>query len=434
MGDEGGPPAPDQDAEWDEDKLERVEAALLSGEDPLSEAQRLFVTYHCHIARIDPANFLDVLVSQMRAALTAKAAIEVYDREVGVLVARSGSPQGNPVPPSTRSKGALKVEMEQACNDARSAVDAAGKAVMSKEYDIKSEAQVHKTCASMERRMLRLDACYARIKEAIGADVPMQQGLTAAIEPLQHELALTLAAKEKWYVRYQEVEKRRVIERFCERLIRAQRLTASYLEDADELGRASKEDMLREGSDFSQEMSIQRQTAREEAARLTALYLEDKDEINDMADSLVEVCFQANRSVTRSAIKIRRGKIDLGSDQGGSVTKGLREGHLGAVGGLPAQEDEVTPRREAIPMPFINSTRALAALPGHQGAAGTAGGAGAASGKDSRRRSEIGPTPWRPKKLRVKPSVLRRPARHTSRASESSGTPGRGRFGRNSRP
>ncbi|OBQ34993.1 MAG: hypothetical protein AN484_26420, partial [Aphanizomenon flos-aquae WA102] len=261
MGDEGGPPAPDQDAEWDEDKLERVEAALLSGEDPLSEAQRLFVTYHCQIARIDPANFLDVLVSQMRAALTAKAAIEVYDREVGVLVARSGSPQGNPVPPSTRSKGALKVEMEQACNDARSAVDAAGKAVMSKEYDIKSEAQVRKTCASMERRMLRLDACYARIKEAIGADVPMQQGLTAAIEPLQHELALTLAAKEKWYVRYQEVEKRRVIERFCERLIRAQRLTASYLEDADELGRASKEDMLREGSDFSQEMSIQRQTA-----------------------------------------------------------------------------------------------------------------------------------------------------------------------------
>ncbi|OBQ32749.1 MAG: hypothetical protein AN484_27705, partial [Aphanizomenon flos-aquae WA102] len=76
--------------------------------------------------------------------------------------------------------------------------------------------------------------------------------------------------------------------------------------------------------------------------------------------------------------------------QGGSVTKDLRQGNLGAAGGLPAQEEETTPRRDVIPMPYLNSARTLAVLPGRQGAAGTAGDAPAAAGERPGQQEKVG--------------------------------------------
>ena len=90
--------------------------------------------------------------------------------------------------------------------------------------------------------------------------------------------------------------------------------------------------MIREGTDFANELAAQRSSCRDDGARLIAAYPEDASRIDDITNRVAEACSVAIMSTLKVNVDLRlRQKEFAQSDGGGSVTDLLRRDNFEAA-------------------------------------------------------------------------------------------------------
>ncbi|OBQ32013.1 MAG: hypothetical protein AN484_28385, partial [Aphanizomenon flos-aquae WA102] len=185
---------------------------------------------------------------------------------------------------ATRASGDLMGELGQGIEALRKAIDEAQSAMGLRGHTVENEAKVRRTCETTERRWKRLTELITRLKAAAGLDVKGQEDLDKRVEVMSGEVALTFEAKSKWMARYIAGERTRRLASHLERLERVNRMSRMHLDEAENVGRALPEDMIREGTDFANELSAQRSSCREEGTRLIAAYPEDASRIDEITN------------------------------------------------------------------------------------------------------------------------------------------------------
>ncbi|OBQ36040.1 MAG: hypothetical protein AN484_25925, partial [Aphanizomenon flos-aquae WA102] len=318
---------PGTSAESNEDMLKRIETAVTNGSDVLSPEQLEAVTALCKKVTIDPEPYLDTLRTRMLEDVTNPQLVaDVYRRELLALQERAGSlPGSTETAMATRASGTVMGELGEGIEALRKAIDEAQSAMGLRGHTVENEAKVRWACETTDRRWKRLTETIARLKEAAGLDVRGQDDLDKRVEVMSGEVALTFEAKSKWMARFTAGERTRRLASHLARLERVNRLAKMHLDEAENVGRALPEDMIREGSDFADELSAQRSSCREEGTRLIAAYPEDASRIDEITNRVADACSVAIMSTLKiNADLRRRQKATARSDGGGSVTDLLR--------------------------------------------------------------------------------------------------------------
>ncbi|OBQ32806.1 MAG: hypothetical protein AN484_27660, partial [Aphanizomenon flos-aquae WA102] len=216
---------------------------------------------------------------------------DVYLRELLTLQQRAGSlPGSTETAVATRASGDFMGELGEGVEALRKAIDEAQSAMGLRGHTVENEAKVRRASETTNRRWNRLTELIARLKEAAGLDVRGQADLDKRIEVMSGEIALTRESRDKWMSRYTAGERTRRLASHLARLGRVERMSRMHLDEAENVGRALPEDMIREGTDFANELSAQRSSCRDEGARLMAAYPEDASRIDDITNRVAEAC------------------------------------------------------------------------------------------------------------------------------------------------